>query len=631
MNKPQLLPHGDQSRNRHRARGTKALHESFENDKPDPETDLWIARHPVVSTIPVFLLLLALFSSISMATDEKWDLTPYDRTMEAVQHTTSVAFVPQKGSIDCPSQASAQIAQGGLCGMANTVGRYKIRERHTSLTVTRPSTGEKQKLDVLIREPIGYRGKAPGILFLHGIGTYDTQAFADIAVPYASAGYVTMVADKPVWSTLNINHDYPAEARADDACLKLLRAQPTVDSSRVGVYATSESGYVVPYLLHDDRHIAFQIYLSPMLFSPRKALAFFISEDVSIVGANAGYQGFIRRAVSTNLGLVGLHNFDIDPIDDSSFAIPTFLALGSKDVMTAHIDGAARVMKLAQQAGNTNFVIRDYPLANHVMRIGDEEEGNTRYADHMVDDVITWSNGIVRGQRQTAEHVAGSDLYQALSLPSNAHEKTGQTIYMIVLHVALVLSLLASLIFSIIMLGRWIGRRLRHQPKERLFHNGFGRTLWIMSAVTIMAFLMFCDGLADVVLRVISLCYGAAPQEPGFISWSWYVIVLGCILVIWTWAGIFTRMLIVGVEQHRERLRTARHLRQRLIRHGVDPASISLRSLMRGIVRRQRQSSSWEERHLFTRSRLGMSYALVVSATMMLILLFFAFWGVFVF
>lgn len=595
-----------------------------------PEQESWASRHRVIVAIPVFFILLALFSAISMSTNEQWDLRPFDRTMEAVQHTTSVRFEPQKGSVSCPSEPSAQKQVGNLCGMANTTGRYKIRERHTFLTVTRPATGEKQRLHVLIREPIGYKGKAPGILFLHGIGTYDTEAFADIAVPFATAGYVTMVTDKPAWKTIRINHDYPAEAHADDQALQLLRQQKSVDSQHVGIYATSESGYVMPYLLHDDHHISFQIFLSPMLFSPRKALGFFISEDVSIVGANAGYQGFVRRAVATDLALFGLGNFDIDPIDNTSFAIPTFLVLGSKDVMTAHIDGATRVMRLAQQAGNNNFVIRDYPLANHVMRIGNEADKDTQYADHMEDDLISWSNGILRRQKQVAQRVAGADLYQAISLPAHVHKKTGQTIYMVILHVALILSLIVAIIFTIALRGRRLWQRLRHRKVEPLFKNGFGRTLFVMSVITVFAFLLFADGLAEVVIRIIDLCYGAAPQDPGFISWNWNVIVAGCILVIWTWARVLTQMLIVGMHNASERRQQARHLREQLLRAGADAQSVSMKRLVRRLAR-ERRGGDWNSRHLFTCSPLAMGYAAVISVAMLLLLLFFAFWGVFVF
>lgn len=594
------------------------------------DLDLWISRHRLISAIPVFFVLLALLSGISTATNEQWDLTPYDRTMEAVQHTTSVRFVPQKGSVTCPSATSQQEAQGGLCGMANTSSRYKIRERHLHLTVTRPSTGEKQRLNVLIREPVGYKGKAPAILFLHGIGTYGTVAFSDIATPFTSAGYVTMVTDKPAWSTIRINHDYPAEAHADEAAINLLRRQPTVNPRAVGVYATSESGYVLPYMLRKDKNIAFQIYLSPMLFSPRKALGFFISEDVSIIGANPGYQGFIRRAVSTDLNLVGLGNFDIDPIDASSFSIPTFLALGSKDVMTAHLDGAIRVMRLAHQAGNNNFVIRDYPLANHVMRVGNEEDGDTRYADHMVDDVITWANGIVRGQRQVAQRVAGTDLYQAISLPENVHKKTGQTVYMVLLHLALVMAILTTIVFTLAITGRRLGQRIRHQPVEKMFKNGFGRTLFVMSVITVFAFLLFADGLVEVILRIINLCYGAAPPQPGLIAWSWYVIVGGCILVIWTWARVLTQILVVGIHNVHLRRIAVRRLRAQLLAEGADATSVSTRRLSRHLAR-QRREGNWADRHLFTCTPLAMGYASVVSVTMLLFLLFFAFWGAFVF
>lgn len=132
-----------------------------------------------------------------------------------------------------------------------------------------------QAIKVLIREPQNASGKRPGVVFMHGAG-YGTcdNSFGDVASGMASAGFVTAVLDKPVWNTTDINRDYPASAKAYDQVIEYLRDQSDVDEAKVGIYATSESTWISSYLLEDDPDIAFQILLSPMVFSPRQSLGF---------------------------------------------------------------------------------------------------------------------------------------------------------------------------------------------------------------------------------------------------------------------------------------------------------------------------------------------------------------------
>ena len=127
----------------------------------------------------------------------------------------------------------------------------------------------------------------------------------------ASAGFVTAVLDKPVWNTTDINRDYPASAKAYDQVIEYLRDQSDVDEAKVGIYATSESTWISSYLLEDDPDIAFQILLSPMVFSPRQSLGFFVTQDFTLVGANEGYQSIVQRVFSADTGLFGLNNFDL--------------------------------------------------------------------------------------------------------------------------------------------------------------------------------------------------------------------------------------------------------------------------------------------------------------------------------
>lgn len=91
-----------------------------------------------------------------------------------------------------------------------------------------------------------------------GYGTCD-NSFGDMASDLSSAGFVTAVLDKPVWSTNDANRDYPGSAAIYDQVINLLRKMDTVDASKVGIYATSESTWISSYLLQRDPDVAFQV------------------------------------------------------------------------------------------------------------------------------------------------------------------------------------------------------------------------------------------------------------------------------------------------------------------------------------------------------------------------------------
>ena len=76
--------------------------------------------------------------------------------------------------------------------------------------------------------------------------------------------------------------------------------------------------------------------------------------------------------------------------------------------MTAQVEGTEKIVDLAHQAGNWDVTIRTYPIANHVLRLGDEANSGTPFADAYVDDVVDWAVGTTHGLKQTSERVAGT-------------------------------------------------------------------------------------------------------------------------------------------------------------------------------------------------------------------------------
>lgn len=568
-------------------------------------------------SLPIFIILIGVLVSISNLTTVPWNIEPTGQSMATLTDDTEVTF-------DNPSGETLPAK-----------GTYEVTERYITLNMTGDGNLTKesgargkanadgvQAIKVLIREPQNASGKRPGVVFMHGAG-YGTcdNSFGDVASGMASAGFVTAVLDKPVWNTTDINRDYPASAKAYDQVIEYLRAQSDVDAAKVGIYATSESTWISSYLLEDDPDIAFQILLSPMVFSPRQSLGFFVTQDFTLVGANEGYQSIVQRVFSADTGLFGLNNFDLATLKPAAYAVPTYVAYGSKDVMTAQVDGVRAILYNAHKADNWNVTVRSYPVANHVLRLGDESEAGTPFADAYVDDLIDWAVGTSAGLTQTSEKVAGTNLYQSIGLPGALKARRVGTIYGVILHVTVVLLLLASIVLALVALGRKIAADARWRREKREakhagmlipgrpvilgFAHGFGNALLTLTLTTLATLLIFFAGLGQVIMGVVKLAWGSAPTEtPGVMYWSWPVIQVVSVLVLWAWSRVFMHLIEVA---------SARGLIQ------IPPRRESVRDIVTGAD------------PVLASTRLGRILFWLVAFTMLYILLVFAFWGLFIY
>lgn len=568
-------------------------------------------------SLPIFIILIGVLVSISNLTTVPWNIESTGQSMATLTDDTEVTF-------DNPSGETLPAK-----------GTYEVTERYITLNMTSDGNLTKesgargkanadgvQAIKVLIREPQNASGKRPGVVFMHGAG-YGTcdNSFGDVASGMASAGFVTAVLDKPVWNTTDINRDYPASAKAYDQVIEYLRDQSDVDEAKVGIYATSESTWISSYLLEDDPDVAFQILLSPMVFSPRQSLGFFVTQDFTLVGANEGYQSIVQRVFSADTGLFGLNNFDLATLKPAAYAVPTYVAYGSKDVMTAQVDGVRAILYNAHKADNWNVTVRSYPVANHVLRLGDESEAGTPFADAYVDDLIDWAVGTSAGLTQTSEKVAGTNLYQSIGLPGALKARRVGTIYGVILHVTVVLLLLASIVLALVALGRKIAADARWRREKREakragmliperpvvlgFAHGFGNALLTLTLTTLATLLIFFAGLGQVIMGVVKLAWGSAPTEtPGVMYWSWPVIQVVSVLVLWAWSRVFMHLIEVA---------SVRGLIQ------IPPRRESVRDIVTGAD------------PVLASTRLGRILFWLVAFTMLYILLVFAFWGLFIY
>lgn len=537
----------------------------------------------IMITLPIFIILLGILVTISNYTRISAEKTPTAMSFATLTPDTAVTF-------DTKDKLPK-------------TGTYKVKHHYLTIDAKRPSTGEIQKIDVLVREPEGAPAKGlPGMVFMHGAG-YGTcdNSFGDIATSMSSAGFVTAVLDKPVWSTTDLDRDYPGSAVIYDEVVDILRGMDNVDESNVGVYATSEATWISSYLLDIDKDIAFQILLSPMVFSPRHSLAFLAVQNFALAGSNDGYQSIVRRVFSVDLAMFGLDNMDLRTSTPKAFSIPTMVAYGSKDVMTAQVQGFKEILALAHKAGNWDVSLRSYPIANHVLRLGDESMSGTPFADDYANDMVTWATGTARGLTQTSERIAGTPLYQSIPVPLSLHGHSVMTVYGVVVLALMAIMMLVSLIVSIVALIIHIRNRRKGLGPALGFRERFGGALLVLTLATIVALLVFLGGFGEVVIAVVHLAWGSAPPDDnGMMYWSWPFIQVLCIVLLWAWARVFTGMI----------------------------ESLSVRGVLQWPMRRGalRQITRGEQPVVATK-RLGRVLFWTVSFTMMLILLSFSFWG----
>lgn len=548
----------------------------------------WSRGHRLAVSVPIFIILLGMLVGVSHITAVSADIQPTGQTMAMLTGDTSVAFRAHAGST------------------LPTLNTYKVTQRYTTITAKRPSTGEIQKIRMLIREPKGAGANRPGVVFMHGAG-YGTcdNSFGDVAYALSSAGFVTAVIDKPIWSTNDITRDYPASATIYDQAINYLRSLNQVNAKNVGIYATSESTWISSYLLQQDPKVAFQVLLSPMVFSPRQSLGFLASQDFTLVGAHSGYQSIVRRVFDMDGTMFGLKNFDLDIEQPAAYRIPTFVAYGSKDVMTAQVEGTRKILDLAHQAGNWDVTIRSYPVANHVLRLGNEADAGTGFADDYVNDMVTWMVGTAAGLNQTSERAAGSTLYQSIAVPKDLHADRALTVYGAWVHLAMVVTLLLTLIVAAVALVKKIVFLVRRKGPALGFKYGFGGALLSLTITTLATLFLFGGGLGQVIMGIVQLAWGGAPAEdPGMMYWSWPVIQVVCTLVVWAWSRVFTRLIEVA---------QTRGIAQLPPRKGAINDVVSGRE------------------PVLASTRLARVLFWVTAFAMFHVLLFFAFWGLFLY
>lgn len=154
--------------------------------------------------------------------------------------------------------------------------------------------------------PTGAKGKAPGIVFLHGSGAEGRWASRYLATRFARAGFAALIWDKRGvgksqgdWKTTSLD-----ELAADAvAAIERLRSMPGVDSDRVGIHGHSQGGTLAPLIATKAPHVAFIIGSSASGLSAEDVEIYSIENSLDLASLStqeaSAARDYIRLLVTT--------------------------------------------------------------------------------------------------------------------------------------------------------------------------------------------------------------------------------------------------------------------------------------------------------------------------------------------
>lgn len=173
------------------------------------------------------------------------------------------------------------------------VGTYGVR-RFPAVVHLEPGVS----VDATVRLPEGAPGPVPGVVILHGTGTWGADAFFDLTEALASAGVASIVTAKRGTGYTAFERDYDALAADYARSVEALRGVSEVDAERVGLYGESEGAMIAPLLASTDERLAFLVLSAAPVVPLREQSAFAADNYLR----NTHVPVTVRRAIPRVLG-----------------------------------------------------------------------------------------------------------------------------------------------------------------------------------------------------------------------------------------------------------------------------------------------------------------------------------------
>jgi dienelactone hydrolase len=325
---------------------------------------------------------------------------------------------------------------GGAAGGAAAVG---FRREDTSFAVA------GQRLRAAVFSP-QRPGRHPAVAFVHGAGTGTLEDFADQAQFLAGRGVVVLTYDKRSAGYSPWHRDYAQLAADAVAAAGMLRGRADVDPDRVGLWGTSEGGWVVPLAAGADPRLAFAILMNAPAMSPLAQTTW--SLDAAM--RRQGVPGSARRAAvrAFNLGDAGYVRHDPEPVL-RAVRQPVLILQGTGDHAIPPVESPRRLVAALPADAAT---VRFFAGADHGMRAGG------RLAPGYLETMAAWVAGLPARPGPPVAGAAPRQEYLSATVPPPWYG--GLPAHL----VALVLVLAGYLAAPLTRLAAPLARRWRRRP-----------------------------------------------------------------------------------------------------------------------------------------------------------------------
>src|SRR5690625_1100076 len=246
------------------------------------------------------------------------------------------------------------------------VGGYETRK--TQLTIDLGEVEIPAWLIAPIEAPPG-----PGVVFIHGAGTVEPDAFGAQVEALASSGIRALVPTKRLDNYSVRQRDYVSMADDYLKSWKALREVPGVDPDQVGFYGESEGAWIAPVAASIEPSVSFLILASAAGVSPREQAAYAATTYLHNTHVPKELFRSIPRALGMQIPGGGFEyaDFDVHPYLKRVHQ-PVLMLYGTGDDSMPVVQGAQFTAESLKAGNNDRLTVRYFDQADHGLKVGEE-------------------------------------------------------------------------------------------------------------------------------------------------------------------------------------------------------------------------------------------------------------------
>lgn len=276
----------------------------------------------------------------------------------------------------------------------------------------------------------------PAVIFVPGSGPSPREFLRRIAEAYAAEGFITLIYDKRGsgasggnWITSNLD-DLAGDVVAG---LEILANHPQVDKERIGIWAISQGGWVLPIAALKTPIPSWGIIMTGGGVTPKAAETFAYQQALAFGGTSEGalaeamalldrYFDYLATGVDRENLVVDIEKAKAypwyefiplgkilvsegnrpnwtwvatyDPVPDiAQVTFPTFVLLGANDTLASAAESAEAWAAGFKMSGVSGSEIRVFEGAGHGLVIGSHEaamHGDPTYVDGYFETQFDW-------------------------------------------------------------------------------------------------------------------------------------------------------------------------------------------------------------------------------------------------